>query len=158
MAHPLFLRCYDHTESMLLGYLSSDCVRFTSNRRMKAIRLSNRYLMRQMELFEIHDHLLFPAFLRDLTTLDRVGTREILDLCSGGGGPRPVEATEVPADLGAFGRSSRRFITSEPPTRAKSLPTRLSAGKGSLSLKRRGVRQKQYWAQLMGCLHACCPS
>jgi len=103
--------------------------------------------MHRMELFEIRDHLLFPVFLRDLTTLDRVGTREILDLCSGGGGPwfrlvrdlesehdfsisvcltdkypnkeaferalssssseigfdpRPVEATEVPADLGGF--------------------------------------------------------
>jgi hypothetical protein len=126
--------------------------------------------MRRMELFEIHDHPLFPAFLRDLTTdalqalwdfsnaykpilpllrnaLASVGTREILDLCSGGGGPwfrlvrdlesehhfsssvcltdkypnkeaferavsssnskigfdlRPVQATEVPVDLGGF--------------------------------------------------------
>jgi hypothetical protein len=63
-----------------------------------------------MEFFEIHDHRLFPTFLRDLVTdalqalwdfsnsykpilpllrdtLARVGTREVLDLCSGGGGP-----------------------------------------------------------------------
>ena len=66
--------------------------------------------MRRAELFEIHDHSRFPTFLRDLVTdalqalwnfsnsykpilpllrnaLDVVGTREILDLCSGGGGP-----------------------------------------------------------------------
>jgi hypothetical protein len=66
--------------------------------------------MRRTELFEIHDHPRFPAFLRDLVTdglqvlwdfgnsykpilpllrnvLVRVGTRQILDLCSGGGGP-----------------------------------------------------------------------
>jgi hypothetical protein len=126
--------------------------------------------MRRMELFEIHDHSLFPPFLRDLitdalqalwdfsssyrpilpllrNTLGGAGTREVLDLCSGGGGPwfrlvreleseyhfsirvcltdqypnkeafdraysrsdskigfdpRPVQATEVPADLGGF--------------------------------------------------------
>src|SRR5260370_5492244 len=66
--------------------------------------------MRRTELFEIHDHTWFPAFLRDLVTdalqafwdfsnsykpilpllrnaLARVGTREVLDLCSSGGGP-----------------------------------------------------------------------
>jgi len=65
--------------------------------------------MRRAELFEIHDHSRFPTFLLDLVTdalqalwnfsnsykpilpllrnaLDVVGTREILDLCSGGGG------------------------------------------------------------------------
>jgi len=124
----------------------------------------------RMELFEIHDHPRFPAFLRDMVTdglqavweftdfykqvlpllrnaLARAGASEILDLCSGGGGPwlrlapglgmgqyapitvcltdkypnqeafaraaansgsrirfdpRPVAATEVPADLGGF--------------------------------------------------------
>jgi hypothetical protein len=66
--------------------------------------------MRRTELFEIHDHPRFPALLRDLITdalqalwnfgnsykpilpllrnaLDMVGTRDVLDLCSGGGGP-----------------------------------------------------------------------
>ena len=66
--------------------------------------------MRHAELFEIHDHRWFPAFLRDLVTdalqalwdfsnsyrpilpllrdaLTLVGTREIVDLCSGAGGP-----------------------------------------------------------------------
>ena len=66
--------------------------------------------MHRMELFEIHDHSRFAAFLRDLVTgalralwnfsnsykpilpllrnaLEVVGTREVLDLCSGGGGP-----------------------------------------------------------------------
>lgn len=65
---------------------------------------------RRAELFEIHDHPWFPALLRDLVTdalqalwdfsssykpilpllrnaLARVGTREVLDLCSGAGGP-----------------------------------------------------------------------
>jgi len=66
--------------------------------------------MRRTELFEIHDHPWFPAFLRDLVTdalqalwcfsnsykpilpllqntLARVGHERGLDLCSGGGGP-----------------------------------------------------------------------
>ncbi len=66
--------------------------------------------MRRMELFEIHDNPKFPAFLRDLVTdalqsvwnfsnsykpvlpllldaLVQTGTRDVLDLCSGGGGP-----------------------------------------------------------------------
>lgn len=66
--------------------------------------------MRRMELFEIHDHPLFPTFLRNLCTdalealwsfsnsykpilsrlhhaLAEVQTCEVLDLCSGGGGP-----------------------------------------------------------------------
>jgi hypothetical protein len=68
--------------------------------------------MRRAELKEIHDHPRFPGFLRDLVTdalqalwefgnsykpalgrlldgMDRSGTREVLDLCSGGGGPWP---------------------------------------------------------------------
>ena len=63
-----------------------------------------------MKLFEIHDHPRFPRFLRDMVTdalqvlwsssnlyqpiiprlqraLDNSGTRNVLDLCSGGGGP-----------------------------------------------------------------------
>ena len=66
--------------------------------------------MGRTELFEIHDHPWFPAPLRDLVTdalqalwsfsnlyqpivpllrdaLSRAGTKEVLDLCSGGGGP-----------------------------------------------------------------------
>lgn len=66
--------------------------------------------MRRTELFEIHDHLWFPAFLRDMVTdglqalwgygnsygpilpllrdaLSATETTEVLDLCSGGGGP-----------------------------------------------------------------------
>jgi len=66
--------------------------------------------MRRLELQEIHDHPRFPGFLRDLVTdalqslwqfgnsyrpilhrllaaMDRTGTRDVLDLCSGGGGP-----------------------------------------------------------------------
>jgi hypothetical protein len=63
-----------------------------------------------MRLFEIHDHPRFPRFLRDMVTdalqvlwsssnlyqpiiprlqraLNNSGTRKVLDLCSGGGGP-----------------------------------------------------------------------
>src|SRR6201998_4913968 len=63
-----------------------------------------------MRLFEIHDHPQFPRFLRDMVTdalqvlwdssnlyqpivprlqraLVKSGTRNVLDLCSGGGGP-----------------------------------------------------------------------
>ena len=126
--------------------------------------------MSREELFEIHDHPWFPKFLRDLVTdalqalwdfsnsykpilpllrnaLARAGTTEVLDLCSGGGGPwlqlvrdfesdqhlpisvcltdkypnheafqrafsgsnsrirfdpRPVDATDVPVDLGGL--------------------------------------------------------
>jgi hypothetical protein len=66
--------------------------------------------MRRLELFEIHDHPLFPASLRDLVTdalqilwkfgdsyhpivprlhgfLAASNSHEVLDLCSGGGGP-----------------------------------------------------------------------
>ena len=66
--------------------------------------------MRRMELFEIHDQPRFPALLRDLVTdalqslwdfsnsyrpvllllrdaLAKAGTRDVLDLCSGAGGP-----------------------------------------------------------------------
>jgi hypothetical protein len=72
--------------------------------------LSDGYRMGRTELFEIHDHPWFPAFLRDLVTdalqalwdfsnsykpilpllrnvLSTVGRKEVLDLCSGGGGP-----------------------------------------------------------------------
>ncbi len=81
-----------------------------SNRRMKAVRRRGENQMGRTELFEIHDHPLFPGLLRDLvtdalqvlwdfsnsyspilpllrTTLAAQGTTEILDLCSGGGGP-----------------------------------------------------------------------
>ncbi len=66
--------------------------------------------MRRFDLNEIHDHPAFPAFLRDLVTdalqslwefgntykpvlghllggMERAGVHEVLDLCSGGGGP-----------------------------------------------------------------------
>jgi hypothetical protein len=66
--------------------------------------------MRHLELREIHDHPAFPRPLRDLVTdamqsvwefansykvvlgrlleaMERTGTREVVDLCSGGGGP-----------------------------------------------------------------------
>jgi len=66
--------------------------------------------MRRIELQEIHDHAEFPGFLRDLVTdalqslwdfgnsyqpilgrlladMERAGASEVLDLCSGGGGP-----------------------------------------------------------------------
>lgn len=66
--------------------------------------------MRRTELFEIHDHRWFPTFLRDMVTdalqalwnfsnsykpilpllrnaLASAGTKEVVDLCSGGGGP-----------------------------------------------------------------------
>jgi hypothetical protein len=66
--------------------------------------------MPRSELIEIHDHRLFPTFLRDLVTdalqviwdfgdfyrpivprlrkaMDACGTCEVVDLCSGGGGP-----------------------------------------------------------------------
>jgi hypothetical protein len=66
--------------------------------------------MRRKEWFELHDHRLFPRFLRDLVTdaleavwnrtnsyrvivprlraaMDDAGVERIVDLCSGGGGP-----------------------------------------------------------------------
>ncbi|AXC10899.1 hypothetical protein ACPOL_1553 [Acidisarcina polymorpha] len=74
--------------------------------------------MRRLELQEIHDHPKFPNFLRDLVTdalqslwnfgnsyepilarllqsMKYAGTREVLDLCSGGGGPWPRLAREL---------------------------------------------------------------
>lgn len=69
--------------------------------------------MQRKEWFELHDQRLFPRFLRDLVTdalealwrfgnsyrvivprlalaMQRTGTREVVDLCSGGGGPWPT--------------------------------------------------------------------
>jgi hypothetical protein len=66
--------------------------------------------MQRKEWFELHDHRLFPCFMRDLVTdglealwditnsyrvivprlqaaMDEAGTGQIVDLCSGGGGP-----------------------------------------------------------------------
>jgi hypothetical protein len=66
--------------------------------------------MRRREWFELHDHRLYPGFLRDLATdaleaiwnytnsyrvivprlriaMEEAGTHQIIDLCSGGGGP-----------------------------------------------------------------------
>lgn len=66
--------------------------------------------MRRQEWFELHDHRLYPGFLRDLVTdaleaiwnctnsyrvivprlraaMEDAGTHHIVDLCSGGGGP-----------------------------------------------------------------------
>jgi len=66
--------------------------------------------MRRREWFELHDHRLYPSFLRDLFTdaleaiwnytnsyrvivprlraaMEDAGTHQIVDLCSGGGGP-----------------------------------------------------------------------
>jgi hypothetical protein len=77
---------------------------------MKPVRQRGEYQMGRTELFEIHDHPVFPGFLRDLvtdalqalwdfsnsyhpilpllrTTFATQETCEILDLCSGGGGP-----------------------------------------------------------------------
>jgi hypothetical protein len=76
-----------------------------------------------MKLGEIHDHPRFPTFLRDLVTdaleslwifsntyrsilprllnaLDQAGTREVLDLCSGGGGPWAGLVKESQGDEG----------------------------------------------------------
>jgi hypothetical protein len=70
----------------------------------------NHLRLHSMKLFEIHDHPRFPKFLRDMITealqvlwsssnlyqpiipclqraLDNSGTRNVVDLCSGGGGP-----------------------------------------------------------------------
>jgi hypothetical protein len=154
--------------------------------------------MRRTELFEIHDHPWFPAFLRDLVTdalqalwdfsnsykpilpvlrnaLARVGTREVLDLCSGGGGPwfrlvrdfeseqhfpisvcltdkypnqeaferalsgshskigfhpRPVQATEVPADLRGFRTMFSSFHHFRATDARKVLANAVEQGKG----------------------------
>jgi hypothetical protein len=154
--------------------------------------------MRRTELFEIHDHPWFPAFLRDLVTdalqalwdfsnsykpilpllrnaLARVGTREVLDLCSGGGGPwfrlvrdfeseqhfpisvcltdkypnqaaferalsashskigfdpRPVPATEVPADLRGFRTMFSSFHHFRATDARKVLANAVERGKG----------------------------
>jgi hypothetical protein len=76
--------------------------------------------MRNNSLVEIHDHPAFPPFLRDLFTdalqslwsfsnsygpivprlrsiLDHVGSQEVLDLCSGAGGPLITLAPRLPS-------------------------------------------------------------
>ena len=79
--------------------------------------------MRRKEWFELHDHRLFPRFLRDLVTdaleavwnrtnsyrvivprlraaMDDAGAERIVDLCSGGGGPWLRLRQEFVADDG----------------------------------------------------------
>ncbi len=109
--------------------------------------------MRRTELQEIHDHPRFPSFLRDLVTealqslwefgnsykpilsrlllaMERAETHEVLDLCSGGGGPWlrlsreaelhrkrqiSIRLTDKYPNLTAFSRASRfsRLISFE---------------------------------------------
>jgi len=100
-------------------------------------RGENRTFMRRTELQEIHDHPRFPGFLRDLVTdalqalwefgnsyqpilgrlleaMDRAGTQEVLDLCSGGGGPW-LRLVREPALRGATGITVR--LTDKYPNR-----------------------------------------
>jgi len=90
--------------------------------------------MERIELQEIHDHPAFPAPLRDLVTdalqalwnfgntyqpilgdllrgMERAGTREVLDLCSGGGGPwlRLAREPELQADPKIVVRLTDRY-------------------------------------------------
>jgi hypothetical protein len=78
--------------------------------------------MGRTDLFEIHDHPWFPAFLRDLVTdalqavwnfgnlyrpilpllwdaLSKAAAKEVLDLCSGGGGPWHQLIQDLERDL-----------------------------------------------------------
>jgi hypothetical protein len=123
--------------------------------------------MGRIELQEIHDHPAFPGFLRDLVTdalqslwdfgnsykpvlgrllagMDRAGTRQVLDLCSGGGGPWPrltrepdlaqspriaVRLTDKYPNLSAFARLSEasELLEFEPgPVDATRIPPRLT--------------------------------
>jgi hypothetical protein len=90
--------------------------------------------MGRIELHEIHDHPGFPAPLRDLVTdgmqalwnfgntykpilgdllrgMERAGTRDVLDLCSGGGGPwlRLAREPELQADPRIVVRLTDRY-------------------------------------------------
>jgi hypothetical protein len=90
--------------------------------------------MRRMELQEIHDHPAFPAQLRELVTdamqsvwdfansyqavlgrlleaMERAGTREVLDLCSGGGGPwlRLARAPQLQSVPGVIVRLTDKY-------------------------------------------------
>src|SRR5271170_7612051 len=90
--------------------------------------------MHRLELPEIHDHPAFPGYLRDLVTdgmqslwefgntykpvigrllggMERAGTREVLDLCSGGGGPwmRLVREPELQQDSRIAVRLTDKF-------------------------------------------------
>ncbi len=90
--------------------------------------------MRRIEMHEIHDLPTFPAPLRDLVTdgmqalwnfgntyqpilsrlmasMKRARTREVLDLCSGGGGPwlRLVREPELQADHGIAIRLTDKY-------------------------------------------------
>ncbi|HTZ89922.1 MAG TPA: hypothetical protein VMA71_06265 [Alloacidobacterium sp.] len=78
--------------------------------------------MRRREWFELHDHRLYPGFLRDLVTdaleaiwsctnsyrviaprlqaaMEDAGTHRIVDLCSGGGGPWMRLREELPVSV-----------------------------------------------------------
>jgi hypothetical protein len=91
--------------------------------------------MRRTELPEIHDHPVFPGFLRDYVTevlealwqrtgayrsilpvlkqaLDSAGTDRVLDLCSGGGGPWSMLAQELEQ---AYGCTVRVCLTDRYP-------------------------------------------
>jgi hypothetical protein len=101
--------------------------------------------VRRQRWFEIHDQPWFPGFLRDLTTealeavwnenhtyrpiaarlheaVARSGTEQIVDLCSGGGGPWPGLYDDV-----AAGRPLRVWLTDQYPN-ARLLRERLPAG------------------------------
>jgi hypothetical protein len=88
--------------------------------------------MRRIELQEIHDHPRFPVFLRDLVTdalqslwgfgnsyrpilsrllagMNRTGSHEVLDLCSGGGGPWPRLARELEGESGFAVRLTDKY-------------------------------------------------
>ncbi len=123
--------------------------------------------MGRIELHEIHDHPGFPAPLRDLVTdgmqalwnfgntykpilrdllrgMERSGTREVLDLCSGGGGPwlRLAREPELEAEprivvrltdrypnqsaFASAGRTSNHLRFESLPVDATDVPTQLS--------------------------------
>ncbi|MBC8072867.1 MAG: class I SAM-dependent methyltransferase, partial [Deltaproteobacteria bacterium] len=93
--------------------------------------------MPRVHLFELEDQPWFPAVLRDAATayldtaarvtgqiqrllpklreaIERSGSRELLDLCSGSGGP----ASQVVAALAAEGTEVRAELTDLYPNRA----------------------------------------
>ncbi len=126
--------------------------------------------MRRMELFEIHDQRWFPALLRDLVTdalqalwdfsnsykpivplllnaLSRTGTSEIVDLCSGGGGPW----SRLVLDLEREQQGAIRVrLTDKYPNREAFERARCSASESGIAFEERRIEATKVPSDLSG--------